>query len=301
MSNKGRMIDVDEYLASHPDNRFGSHMERGKFERSAISQFKYASQMLDLAMQLVPRSLKDSLRINFTSEPRVAAQVTGTSPHFTIDVSMGLIESAWRASESLHGDDDLKRSMERLILAIVVGHELTHAFSGHNEGDPSPKEGRSVESHADFFSGLYVSRLSYGDKPEVSPVNLGKSVWITLAALILATMLDHDACDDYHSSSVRFLFIIAGHIHWLECESPSLRMQASQCHSLQIVTKAVNMVVLDPKLRSDMLRSVELALSSDENVFNTIATAKSFQGQWYRRAALLEPIRDQLDLGPTPP
>lgn len=300
MTNQGRSITVDEYLIHNPQISF-TLQERERFEQSAAEQFELANNLIKTALTSVPDDLKDSLLVNFTSQSYVSAQAMGSPPLIMVDVSMGLIEQVWRASQSVADNDDMRRSVERLILTIVVGHELTHAFSGHTEAEPDPEEGRSTEAHADFFSGLYVTQLSFSDRNiDASNDNLSRCVWIILAGLILVTLMDHDASDGYHSSSVRFLFVASGLLRWLQDRSIALAERVFAALDLKILIPVIKKMITDETLRQGMLGAVQKALTSQEGIHETIERANKFRGFWYQRAALMKPIRHLLDLGPGP-
>ncbi|MBB3759555.1 hypothetical protein [Xanthomonas arboricola] len=296
MTSQGRSITVDEYLFLNVRLSFTAQ-ERDCFEESATQQFELAKDLVKVALTSVPDDLKESLLVNFTSQSYVYAQVMGSPPLIMINVSMGLIEQAWRASQSVADNDDIRRSVERLILTIVVGHELTHAFSGHTEDEPDPQEGRSAEAHADFFSGLYVTQLSFNGRDiNANNENLSRCVWIFIAMLILVTLMDHEVSEEYHSSPVRFMFMVSGQLRWLYDRSPELADRVAAALKINVLVPIIEKIITDERLRDGMLSAVKMALASEEDIRETIERANKFRGFWYQRAALMEPIRHLLDL-----
>jgi hypothetical protein len=59
-------------------------------------------------------------------------------------------------------------------------------------------------------------------------------------------------------------------------------------------------MITDEALRKGMLSTAQKALASQESIHETIERAHKFRGVWYRRAALMKPIRHLLDLGSEP-
>lgn len=263
--------------------------DRERFEASAESQFQLAGELVNFVKASFPDQFRDSLLVSFTSQSYIDAQITGELPLVRIEVTMGLIEQVWRASEMLKLSQLARRSFERLMLAFTIAHEVGHLVAGHTEANLEEEEGRAPEAFVDGLAGAFVASLTLSpDDKSTDETVVEKLGYALLAALILLAQIDLEATATHHSTPVRFHFFIGGYYAWIRDNNPLLLKYADRFLNVDTLKNIVDDVVSDEDMKQKLLKTVVASLSSQEDVADTGDRIKKFLPIWFARSKLIK-------------
>ncbi|GAB3038565.1 hypothetical protein GCM10027285_23240 [Oleiagrimonas citrea] len=295
MAQTGSRTTTDEYLLKHPHLQF-SESDRARLEECSIRLFYLGSELLDRARTQLPASLKDCLILQFTNYDTPQAKAGGFAPHLNIiSISMGLIHRIWIVSQALRIEEHTRLNIERSMLILVLGHELTHVMFGHNEiVDEGPMEESAMEAHSDYFAGLYLARLIQSREADAT-LEATSAVVVILATALLFAELGGERTATHHSAPVRFLVVLAGYLRWAMDYCPIAAMQMQFTLDTNNLKTLISDIVRDEVLTDKVYTCIEHAMSAHEDSSETIKAVETFRRKWHQHSSLLAPIRDQLD------
>ena|ERR1700761_5993956 len=295
MAQTGSRTTTEEYLLGHPHLQL-SEADKEHLEQCSIRLFSLGSELLERARLRLPTSLKDCLILQFTNYDTAQAKAGGFAPDLNIiSISMGLIHRILIVSQTLTLEEHTRQNIERSMLILVLGHELTHVMFGHNEiMDEEPMEASAMEAHSDYFAGLYLAQLIQSGEADAT-MEATRAVVAILAITLLFAELGGERTATYHSAPVRLLVVLAGYLRWAADHSPVAAQQMQATLNLTELKMLISDAVREEVLAEKVYSCIEQAISVDEDLSETIKAAEVFRKKWHQHSSLLAPIRDQLD------
>ncbi|WP_267099815.1 hypothetical protein [Xanthomonas sacchari] len=273
-----------------------SLVERKELEERSVRLFCLGNELIDRVRPQLPDSLKECLVLQFTNYETPQAKAGGFAPELNIiSISMGLISRILTVSRALSLEEHTKQSVERAMFTLVMGHELTHVVFGHNEiTDEEPIEASAMEVHSDYFSGLYLGRLSHSEGSDAALEATG-AILAILAGALLFSELGGDRTETYHSAPVRLTVVLAGYLRWVMEHSPVAAVQMQATLNIKNLNFLIDDAIQETAIAEKVRSCLSFAMSADESLSDTIQAAEALRKKWHRQSSLLAPIRDQLD------
>lgn len=295
MTQTGSRTTTEEYLLGHPHLQL-SAADKENLEQCSIRLFSLGNELLDRVRPQLPSSLKDCLILQFTNYETAQAKAGGFAPDLNIiSISMGLIQRILIVSQSLMLEEHTRHNIERSMLILVLGHELTHVMFGHNEiMDEEPMEASAMEAHCDYFAGLYLARLIQSGEDNAT-LEATSAVVAILASALLFAELGGERTATYHSAPIRLLVVLAGYMRWAGDHSPVAAKQMQYILNPTKLKLLISDSVREEILAEKVYSCIEQAMSDDEDISGTIRAIETFRKKWHQHSSLLAPIRDQLD------